>query len=319
MTTRALHGRHGSFQLRDGERSSRRRPDPARDSSSRSTDRCPGCAGTQLLHLSQVDASSKTMARCRGPNVSPMEDAVIAPDRRAIQDPIYQGELNMAVKAVGHDVTRQCEGCHSPDGMVTGEIKGPGIAGLSRWPWPASPATSAIGERRHPLADPFTRSRERFTNPQPRASTTDGWRQTDQARAGKPDPECGGGFHECVESGLHLQADLCASCHQVYHYESHFPIEATYNEWKHGPYAQKSILCQDCHMVDIETFKRRPTASSSRRRNTGTISTARTTCYLPCRRCGKKGGDQNLPNLMNSTTWRWSDSNRGRLEIPRLS
>ncbi len=49
----------------------------------------------------------------------------------AFQDPVYQGELNRAVKAVGKEVTRQCEGCHSPAGMVTGEIKKPGISGLS--------------------------------------------------------------------------------------------------------------------------------------------------------------------------------------------
>ena len=49
----------------------------------------------------------------------------------AFQDPIYQGELNKGVSAVGHEITRQCEGCHSPAGMVTGQIKGPGISGLT--------------------------------------------------------------------------------------------------------------------------------------------------------------------------------------------
>ena len=49
----------------------------------------------------------------------------------AFSDPVYQGELNKAVKAVGHEISRQCEGCHSPAGMVTGEIKGAGLAGLS--------------------------------------------------------------------------------------------------------------------------------------------------------------------------------------------
>src|SRR6185369_17231375 len=32
----------------------------------------------------------------------------------AFIDPVYQGELNKAVKAVGHDIARQCESCHSP-------------------------------------------------------------------------------------------------------------------------------------------------------------------------------------------------------------
>jgi hypothetical protein len=72
----------------------------------------------------------------------------------------------------------------------------------------------------------------------------------------KPEEGCGGGFHDCVESPLHLQADLCAGCHQVYHYDNHFPLESTYLEWKHSPYAQQGIQCQDCHMVDTETFIR---------------------------------------------------------------
>jgi hypothetical protein len=72
----------------------------------------------------------------------------------------------------------------------------------------------------------------------------------------EPFEGCGEDFHQCERSPLHLRADLCASCHQVYHYEAHFPLEATYLEWKHGPYAQRNILCQDCHMVDSETFLR---------------------------------------------------------------
>ena len=38
----------------------------------------------------------------------------------AFKDPVYQGELNKGVKAVGHEISRQCEGCHSPVGMITG-------------------------------------------------------------------------------------------------------------------------------------------------------------------------------------------------------
>lgn len=34
------------------------------------------------------------------------------------------------LKEVGHELSRQCEGCHSA-AMVTGEIKGPGLKGLS--------------------------------------------------------------------------------------------------------------------------------------------------------------------------------------------
>ncbi|AJE04152.1 cytochrome c family protein [Geobacter pickeringii] len=174
----------------------------------------------------------------------------------AFKDPIYQGELNKGVKAVGHEVSRQCEGCHSPVGMMTGEIKGPGNAGLSEMALAGVScdvchSISGVTHWQTPSHEPENGS---FILT-PGVETKDG--QTFIKRGPfKPSDNCGGGFHKCEESPLHLKADLCASCHQVYHYDSHFPIEATYLEWKHGPYAQKNILCQDCHMVDIEGFKR---------------------------------------------------------------
>ena len=173
----------------------------------------------------------------------------------ALQDPIYQGELNKGVKAVGHEITRQCEGCHSPAGMVTGEIKGAGISALSEMAMAGVScdichSVSGVTHWQTPSHEPENGS---FILT-PGIDTKDGLKLLKRG-PNKPKDGCGGGFHECVESGLHLQADLCASCHQVYHYDSHFPIESTYLEWKHGPYAQKNILCQDCHMVNLQAFK----------------------------------------------------------------
>ncbi|HEX5773241.1 MAG TPA: multiheme c-type cytochrome [Geomobilimonas sp.] len=174
----------------------------------------------------------------------------------AFKDPVYQGELNKGFKAVGHDITRQCEGCHSPAGVVTGEIKGPGNAGLSDMALAgvSCDICHSISGTTHwqtPSHEPENGS---FILT-PGVETTEG--QTLIKRGPfKPSDKCGAGFHKCEESSLHLQADLCAGCHQVYHYDSHFPIEATYLEWKHGPYAQKEILCQDCHMVETDAFKR---------------------------------------------------------------
>jgi hypothetical protein len=174
----------------------------------------------------------------------------------AFQDPIYQGELNKGFKAVGHEVTKQCEGCHSPAGVVTDEIKGPGFKGLGRVALAGvscdichsiSGVTHGQTPTREPENGSFILS--------PGEDTPDGPKLV--KRGPFPPPEgCGGGFHECRESSLHLQADLCAGCHQVYHYEYHFPLEATYLEWKRGPYAQRNIHCQDCHMVETEVFRR---------------------------------------------------------------
>jgi hypothetical protein len=174
----------------------------------------------------------------------------------AFKDPVYQGELSKAVKAVGHEISRQCEGCHTPIGVVTGEIKGPGLSGLSSIALQGVScdvchSVSGTTHWQTPSHEPENGSLILTPGVETESGQTlikRGPLQTSE--------ECGGGFHECVQSELHLQAELCAGCHQVYHYDAHFPLESTYLEWKHGPYAQQAILCQDCHMVDIETFKR---------------------------------------------------------------
>lgn len=168
----------------------------------------------------------------------------------AFIDPIYQGELNKAAKAVGHKITRQCEGCHSPAGVVTGEIKGAGLAGLSPMALAGVScdichSISGVTHLQTPTHDPENGSM--ILNP-----GKDG--KPVKRAPFKPSDGCGGGFHACQQSSFQLKADICASCHQVYHYDAHFPLEATYNEWKTGPYAQADILCQDCHMVDTKTF-----------------------------------------------------------------
>jgi len=174
----------------------------------------------------------------------------------AFKDPVYQGELNKAVKAVGHEISRQCEGCHTPAGVVTGEIKGPGISGLS-----AMAVNGVSCDICHSVSGVThwqTPSHEPENGSFILTPGVDGKEGPTLIKRGpfKLGDGCGGGFHECADSSLHLRADLCASCHHVYHYDAHFPLEASYREWKSGPYAQKEILCQDCHMVDLQTFKR---------------------------------------------------------------
>ena len=218
----------------------------------------------------------------------------------AFQDPIYQGELNMAVKALGHDIARQCEGCHSPAGMVTGEIKGPGLKGLGRMALAGvscdichsiSGVTNMQTPSREPENGSFILS--------PGVETKEGVKLVKRAPF-KPSQECGGGFHECAESPLHTQADLCASCHQVYHYETHFPLESTYLEWKHGPYAQKNIHCQDCHMVETDTFLkaadsfRKPERSEYRHYFSG----ANYLLYYLAGEAAKKAGDEKLVAIL---------------------
>lgn len=209
-----------------------------------------------LIKWNKSNAPFTPPETCQGCHPDKYEEWTGSVHALAFQDPVYQGELNHAVQAVGHEVSRQCEGCHSPEGMITGEIKKPGIAGLS--PTAIAGVSCDICHSISGTTHWQTPSHEPENGSfilTPGVNTKDGMQLIKRGPFTPPD-NCGMGFHKCVESPLHLQADLCAGCHQVYHYDAHFPLEATYLEWKHGPYAQRGILCQDCHMVDLPTFMR---------------------------------------------------------------
>jgi nitrate reductase cytochrome c-type subunit len=62
----------------------------------------------------------------------------------------------------------------------------------------------------------------------------------------KSDLEIG---HQNHFSEIHLKAEFCAGCHEVVN-ENGFHVMSTYTEWKRGPYAEKGIQCQNCHMPE---------------------------------------------------------------------
>jgi hypothetical protein len=209
-----------------------------------------------LIKWNKSNANFTSPDVCGGCHPKQYEEWAGSVHSLAFQEPVYQGELSKAYKAVGHEISRQCEGCHSAAGMITGEIKKPGIADLS--PMALAGVSCDICHSISGTTHWQTPSHEPENGSfilTPGIDSADGAKLIKRGPF-KPSDNCGMGFHDCVESPLHLQVDLCASCHQVYHYEDHFPLESTYLEWKHGAYAQKAILCQDCHMVDFATFLR---------------------------------------------------------------
>jgi len=209
-----------------------------------------------LLNYEKSGAPFTPPEACADCHPSQYEEWTGSVHALAFQDPVYQGELNKAVKAVGHDIARQCEGCHSPAGVVTGEVKGPGLAGLS--PMALAGVSCDVC---HSIKDhtgwqtPYHQPENGSIVLSPGKDAPEGPVLTKYGPY-KGGEECGGGFHECVEQPLHKTTELCAGCHQVHHFETHTPLESTYREWKDSPYAVKGIGCQDCHMVAAETFVR---------------------------------------------------------------
>lgn len=56
--------------------------------------------------------------------------------------------------------------------------------------------------------------------------------------------------HDIKYSPLHNSAEFCAACHE--YKPNGVPVMTTYSEWKEGPYAEKGIQCQYCHMPQLE-------------------------------------------------------------------
>ena len=55
-------------------------------------------------------------------------------------------------------------------------------------------------------------------------------------------------FHTAKYSKFHTRAEICGACHDVRHVVFGTKLESPYEEWKKGPYADRNIPCQDCHM-----------------------------------------------------------------------
>ncbi|CAK8716827.1 Truncated hemoglobin YjbI [Candidatus Electronema halotolerans] len=198
---------------------------------------------------------------CGGCHPQQFEDWKGSMHEQAFRDPIYLGELILGIKDVGEGIRNQCEGCHTAAATVSGlgpkrgeELDMSKLTDLAKAGVSCDVCHSI---RTHTHWDTPSHEPENGSY-----VLSPGYKDKNgnnvRTKYG-PFPNydgCGGGFHECIESPLHLRGELCGGCHQVFHYEEHFPIEHTYNEWKKGIYSIKGIQCQDCHMVDIPTFIR---------------------------------------------------------------
>jgi len=65
--------------------------------------------------------------------------------------------------------------------------------------------------------------------------------------------------HDTEFSQFHTKAEFCGMCHDVSHPVNGLQVEATYTEWKEGPYSKEEVQCQDCHMTSgITQFEANP-------------------------------------------------------------
>lgn len=209
-----------------------------------------------LLQYEKSRAQFTPPETCAGCHPRQYEEWTGSMHALALHDPIYQGELNKAIKAVGPHIARQCKGCHSPAGVVTGELTAAGLKGLS------SMAKAGVSCDVCHSVSGHSGAQTPYMLPGNGSLILSPGRDTDSGSAltkyvpRQPADHCGAGFHECIEQPLLKEAELCANCHQVHHHETYTALESTYTEWRNSPYRVNGISCQDCHMVDSETFIR---------------------------------------------------------------
>ena len=159
----------------------------------------------------------------------------------AWKDPAYTALHHLASKETDGLVDRYCVGCHTPIGVLVGEVKtGQGFA------------VSELSQKGVQCDFCHTVSGSKGIG--------------NVAAISSPGPIKRGPFkdsespaHQTAYSELHTRAEFCGMCHDVYHPVNGLPLEKTYTEWAEGPYPARGVKCQDCHMTPgVTKFQKNP-------------------------------------------------------------
>lgn len=150
---------------------------------------------------------------------------------QALSDPIFQLKLKQVDEETDGAVTPFCLGCHSPIGVMSGEV-----------------TTSDLSRASQSAAEGVTCSfcHSVTATVQPLGNTSQEVASDGVRRAQLQDPQAP---HAAAYSEFHESAEFCGSCHNVSHPGNGTHLEDTYTEWAESEYAKKGITCQDCHMT----------------------------------------------------------------------
>ncbi|MHB1135878.1 MAG: multiheme c-type cytochrome [Coriobacteriia bacterium] len=153
---------------------------------------------------------------------------------KALSDPIYLYELKLGEEATGGALGPFCNACHSPIAVMAGEL-----TSLDHSKVTSAGAEGVTCDFCHQVSG----TEGDVVGNTSTAVTGDGVK-----RGPVVDPQPGSA-HQATYSEFHKTAEFCGNCHDVNHPGNGIPLEATYTEWKNGPYPAEGIVCQDCHMT----------------------------------------------------------------------
>jgi len=160
----------------------------------------------------------------------------------AFTDPIWRALVALGSAETGGKIDKLCIGCHTPVGLVTGDVNNverifsedTDLISTFGVQCDACHVMSESHGRKTPFGEPGNASFVMAPGKVKRG----------------PYEDCDAMVHEGIWSSLHVTSKICANCHQSFH--SNFPLERTYDEWKHSVYARAGIQCQHCHMMPVE-------------------------------------------------------------------
>jgi hypothetical protein len=164
----------------------------------------------------------------------------------AYLDPFYLEEVDAASEDTDGALDEFCSRCHTPIGVVSGEIPpidGSEMSDIAKLGVQCDFCHVVSGSNGTGNA-PFT--------------VTPGdtkWGPLDDAR---------GNYHESEYLELFTQSEYCGMCHQVVNPVNGLVIDDTYSTWKDSQYAENDVVCQDCHMTEgITEFEANPGRAAS--------------------------------------------------------
>ncbi|MBN2110733.1 MAG: cytochrome c family protein [Methanosarcinaceae archaeon] len=164
----------------------------------------------------------------------------------AYVDPFYLEEFHAASEDTDGLVDSFCSRCHTPIGVVAGEIP------------------PADGSQLSEIAKDGVQCDFCHT-----VSGSDGTGNapfivTPGDTKWGPFKDSNSAFHESEYLELHTRSEFCGMCHEVTHPVNGLLIDDTYPVWKNSSYAQEDVSCQDCHMTPgITGFEANPGRAGS--------------------------------------------------------
>jgi hypothetical protein len=164
----------------------------------------------------------------------------------AYTDPFYQKEFHAASTDTEGLVDEFCSRCHTPIGVLSGEIPPADGSHLSEIAHMGVQCdfchtvsgSSGIGDASFIVTPGNTK-----------------WGPFNDSKSAS---------HTSEYLELHTRSEFCGMCHQVTHPVNGLVIDDTYSTWNESYYGQKDVTCQHCHMSPgVTEFKANPGRSAS--------------------------------------------------------